>query len=111
MDSRMTVEIEGAASAQLIRPDVAHAQWLASPFAVWAWRVCRRTAGQGFVEHELVFGEIDEGAVIFVEQLPDFDAWAPPVAAWRSGGRRNHAQRFHHPVRALHRPDDVGGLP
>jgi hypothetical protein len=75
MDSMMTVELEGAASAQLIRPDVAHAQWLASPFAAWAWRVCRRTAEHGFVEHQLVSGKTDEGAVIFVEQLPDFDAW------------------------------------
>jgi hypothetical protein len=75
MDSRRTMEMEGAASAQLIRPDVAHAQWLASPFAAWTWRFCQRTAGQGFVEHQLVAGETDVGAVIFVEQLPDFDAW------------------------------------
>ena len=75
MDLKMTVEMEGAASAQLIRPDVAQAQWLASPLAVWAWRICQRTADQGFVERQLVRSETDEGAVVFVEQLPDFDAW------------------------------------
>ena len=75
MDSRMTVEMEGAASAQLIRPDVAHAQWLASPFAMWAWRISQRLGDQGFVEQQLVSGDADEGVVVFVEQLPDFDAW------------------------------------
>jgi hypothetical protein len=75
MDSTMTVKMEGAASAQLIRPDVAHAQWLASPFAAWAWRICEHTADQGFVQRQLVPEETDEGAVVFVEQLPDFDAW------------------------------------
>lgn len=75
MDLKMTVEMEGAASAQLIRPDVAQAQWLASPLAVWAWRICQGTADQGFVERQLVPSETDEGAVVFVEQLPDFDAW------------------------------------
>ena len=75
MDLKMTVEMEGAASAQLIRPDVAQAQWLASPLAVWAWRICQHTVDQGFVERQLVPSETDEGAVVFVEQLPDFDAW------------------------------------
>jgi hypothetical protein len=75
MDPRMTVEMEGAASAQLIRPDVAHAQWMASPFAAWAWRICQRTADQGFVQQQPVASETDEGAIVFVEQLSDFDAW------------------------------------
>ena len=75
MDPRMTVEMEGAASAQLIRPDVAHAKWMASPFAAWAWRICQRRADQGFVQQQLVASETDEGAIVFVEQLSDFDAW------------------------------------
>ncbi len=75
MDPKTTVEMEGAASAQLIRPDVAQAQWLASPFAVWSWRICRRLADQGFVQQQLVPGGSDEDAIVFVEQLPDFDAW------------------------------------
>jgi len=31
MDSKVAVEIEGLASAQLVRPDVAQAKWLAFP--------------------------------------------------------------------------------
>ena len=71
MDSRMTVDMEGAASAQLIRPDVAQAQWLASPLAAWAWRISRHVATRAHIQH----GQTDEDALVFVEQLPDFDAW------------------------------------
>jgi hypothetical protein len=74
MDSRMTIEMEGAASAQLIRPDVARAQWLASPLAAWAWRISEQIAGQGRVQYPVAFAT-DEDATVFVEQLPDFDAW------------------------------------
>lgn len=75
MDTKMTLEVEGAASAQLIRPDVAHAQWLASPLAAWAWRIARHTAVQGHFPHGPVPGAADEDAYVLVEQLPDFDAW------------------------------------
>jgi len=37
MDSKVEVEIEGVASAQLIRPDVAETKWLAFPLAAFAW--------------------------------------------------------------------------
>lgn len=75
MDSQMTVEMEGAASAQLVRPDVAQAQWLASPFALLAWRISQRTAVRRDVQDLLVSEETDADAFVFVEQLPDFDAW------------------------------------
>ena len=71
MDSKVTVEIEGAASAQLIRPDVAQAQWLASPLAAWAWRISQHVAASAQISNELT----NEDAIVFVEQLPDFDAW------------------------------------
>jgi hypothetical protein len=58
MDSKVEVEIEGVASAQLIRPDVAETKWLAFPLAAFAWGM-----GEG------------DAAAMFVEQLPDFDAW------------------------------------
>jgi hypothetical protein len=58
MDSKVVVEIEGVASAQLIRPDVAEAKWLAFPLAALAWGMGERDA-----------------AAMFVEELPDFDTW------------------------------------
>ena len=42
MDSKVTVEIEGLASAQLVRADVAQAKWLAFPFAALAWGMTQR---------------------------------------------------------------------
>ena len=71
MDSKVTVEMEGAASAQLIRPDVAHAQWLASPLAAWAWRISQHAATRARASNELT----GEDAFVFVDQLADFDAW------------------------------------
>jgi hypothetical protein len=75
MDSNMTVEMAGAASAQLIRPDVANAQWMAFPLAAWAWRIEERASVQAHVQHGPVSGEADDDAIVFVEQLPEFDAW------------------------------------
>ena len=71
MDSKLGVEIEGVASAQLVRPDVAQAQWLASPFAALAWGITQRTGG---IQLERA-PESGAATAIFVEQLPDFDAW------------------------------------
>jgi len=73
MDSKVAVEIEGLASAQLVRPDVAQAKWLAFPFAALAWGMTQRT---GDVRMACRPGYITADAtVMFVEQLPEFDAW------------------------------------
>jgi hypothetical protein len=71
MDSNVIVEIEGVASAQLVRPDVAQAKWLAFPFAALAWGMTQRT---GDVQMVHAPGHADATAM-FVEQLPEFDAW------------------------------------
>jgi len=70
MESKAIVEIEGAASAQLVRPDVAQAKWLAYPFAALAWGITQRAGG---IQLERALNPGD--AATFVEQLPDFDAW------------------------------------
>jgi hypothetical protein len=49
MDSTLTVQMEGVASAQLVRPDVAQAKWLAFPFAALAWGMSRLMVVQGDV--------------------------------------------------------------
>ena len=76
MDSKMTVEIEGLASAQLVRPDVAEAKWLAFPFAALAWGMTQHVALHGDVRLQWAPHAIEPDATaLFVEQLPDFDAW------------------------------------
>ena len=71
MDSKAIVEIEGAASAQLVRPDVAQAKWLAFPLAALAWRITQHAGGVR-LEHAAGVGD---ATATYVEQLPDFDAW------------------------------------
>ena len=73
MDSKVSVEIEGLASAQLVRPDVAQAKWLAFPFAALAWGMTQR-AGDVQLKSMRRESGTDE-TVMFVDQLPDFDAW------------------------------------
>jgi hypothetical protein len=73
MDSKVAVEIEGLAFAQLVRPDVAQAKWLAFPFAALAWGMTQRAG-----DVQLKSAPRDSGTdatVMFVDQLPDFDAW------------------------------------
>ena len=73
MDSKVAVEIEGLASAQLVRPDVAQAKWLAFPFAALAWGMTQRAG-----DVQLKSAPRDSGTdatVMFGGQLPDFDAW------------------------------------
>jgi hypothetical protein len=73
MDSNAIVEIEGLASAQLMRPDVAEAKWLAFPFAALAWGMTQRT---GDVQMVRAPGQsAADATAMFVEQLPEFDAW------------------------------------
>ena len=73
MDSKVAVEIEGLASAQLVRADVAQPKWLAFPFAALAWGITQRA---GDLQVKSTLGESDTDAtVMFVDQLPDFDAW------------------------------------
>ena len=76
MDSTMTVEMEGVASAQLVRPDVAQAKWLAFPFAALAWGMSRHMVVQGDVQLEWASNDAEPDMnVVRVEQLADFDAW------------------------------------
>ena len=72
MDSKVAVEIEGLASAQLVRPDVAQAKWLAFPFAALAWGMTQRA---GDVQLKSARESGTDATVMFVDQLPDFDAW------------------------------------
>ena len=72
MDSKITVDVEGIASAQLVRPDVAQPKWLAFPVAARVWSMSRRLSEHGGAS--LMPGSVKAGP-IFVEQLPDFDAW------------------------------------
>jgi hypothetical protein len=71
MDPKVTVEIEGLASAQLVRPDVAQAKWLAFPFAALAWGMTQRAGDVQSTPRE----SGTDATVMFVDQLPDFDAW------------------------------------
>lgn len=73
MDPKVIAEIEGVASAQLVRPDVAQAKWLAFPFAALAWGMTQRTGDVQMVRapgHSAA-----DATAMFVEHLPEFDAW------------------------------------
>jgi hypothetical protein len=61
MHSMITAEVLGLASAQLVRPDVAQAQWLVYPIALHIWGVRQHRSKRD--------------AFAAVEQLEDFDAW------------------------------------
>jgi len=73
MNQRTTVHVEGIASAQLVRPDVAQPQWLTYPFAARVWSMGQRLSRQGEASLESL-DQPDPGPV-FVEQSADFDAW------------------------------------
>ena len=72
MDSKVAVEIEGLAAAQLVRPDVAQAKWVAFPFAALAWGMTQRA---GDVRLKSARESGTDATVMFVDQLPDVDAW------------------------------------
>jgi hypothetical protein len=72
MDSKMIVEVEGIASAQLVRPDVAQAKWLAFPLAAFASRMSPLMTSQGVAQQPW---KIEGTELVLVEQLADFDAW------------------------------------
>ena len=70
MDSKVAVEIEGLASAQLVRPDVAQAKWLAFPFAALAWGMTQRA---GDVQLKSTLRETGTDAtVMFVDTVELF---------------------------------------
>jgi hypothetical protein len=75
MDSRITAEVEGVASAQLVRPDVAQVEWLAFPLAAIAWGMTYRATVQGDARVPWNVNNIEDSAFVLVDQLPDFDAW------------------------------------
>jgi hypothetical protein len=75
MDSKMTIEVEGVASAQLVRPDVAQAKWLAFPWAAVAWGMSQRMANPNAAQQPWMITEIERNAIVLVDQLADFDAW------------------------------------
>ena len=74
MHSKIAVEVLGLASAQLVRPDVARAQWLVHPIALHVWGLRE----QGPLDNEaeglqaVTHFEMDSAAV---GQLADFEAW------------------------------------
>jgi hypothetical protein len=76
MDMQTTVPLEGVASAQLVRPDVPEAKWLAFPFAALAWGMSRHMVVQGDVQLEWASNDANPDTnVVLVERLADFDAW------------------------------------
>jgi hypothetical protein len=75
MNSKMTVEVEGVASAQLVRPDVAQAKWLAFPLAAMAWGMTQRQATSGGAQQPWTIADDELETVVLVDQLADFDAW------------------------------------
>ena len=75
MDSMITVEVAGIASAQLIRPDVAQAKWLAFPLAAMAWGMTQRMVAEGGARQPMTLTDIEPEAIVLVDQLTDFDAW------------------------------------
>jgi hypothetical protein len=72
MDSKIVVDVEGIVSAQLVRPDVAQPKWLAFPVATRVWSMSQRLSERG--APLMPPGRAKLGP-LFVEQLPDFDAW------------------------------------
>jgi hypothetical protein len=75
MESKMTVEVEGIASAQLVRPDVAQAKWLAFPFAAMAWGMTERPGMREAARQPWTITDSEPEAIAIVDQLADFDAW------------------------------------
>ena len=75
MDSRMTVQVEGIASAQLVRPDVAQAQWLAFPFAAMAWGMTERPATRDAARQPWTITDTEPESIVIIDHLADFDAW------------------------------------
>jgi hypothetical protein len=75
MDSKMTIEVEGVASAQLVRPDVAQAKWLAFPLAAMAWGLNQRMAMHRDTQQPWTITDMEPNAIVLVDQLADFDAW------------------------------------
>ena len=74
MHSKITVEVLGLASAQLVRPDVARAQWLVHPIALHVWGLRRqRPLDEAGYLHTVTDFEMD--AITAVDQLADFEAW------------------------------------
>src|SRR5262245_33128460 len=75
MQSKITVEVQGLASAQLVRPDVARAQWLVHPIAlhVWGLRLQRPLDREAGDLHTVTDFEVN--LITAVDQLADFEAW------------------------------------
>ena len=75
MNSLMTVEVEGAASAQLVSPDVAEAKWLAFPLAAMAWGMSQLVANSNAAPRPWTITDREADAIVIVDQLADFDAY------------------------------------
>jgi hypothetical protein len=75
MDLKTSLPFEGAASAQLIRPDVPQAKWLAFPFAAVAWGMSEHIAVQDESQLMWVRTDTEPDANVLVERMADFDAW------------------------------------
>jgi hypothetical protein len=72
MNPKIVVDVEGIVSAQLVRPDVAQPKWLAFPVAARGWSISERLSTRGGAS--LMPGSV-KASPMFVDQLPDFDAW------------------------------------
>jgi len=75
MDSKIAADVAGIASAQLIRPDVAQAKWLAFPLAAMAWGMTQRLVVEGSARQPMTLADLEPETVVLVDQLADFDAW------------------------------------
>jgi hypothetical protein len=75
MDLKTSLPLEGAASAQLVRPDVAQASWLAFPFAAVAWGMSQPMVVHGSGQSQRALDAMELDANVLIEQIADFDAW------------------------------------
>jgi hypothetical protein len=74
MHSTITVEVLGLASAQLVRPDVARAQWLVEPMVLHVWGLRRqRPLNETGDVHTVTEFEMDP--ITAVDQFANFEAW------------------------------------
>jgi hypothetical protein len=75
MHSKIALEVLGPASAQLVRPDVARAQWLVHPIAldVWGLRLQRPLDSDAGDLHTATDFEMD--VITAIDRCVDFEAW------------------------------------
>jgi hypothetical protein len=75
MHSKITVEVQALASAQLVRPDVARAQWLVYPIALHVWGLHQQETRDNVAGDRPTSTGFETDPFAAVDQLEDFDAW------------------------------------